>query len=561
MKNVRIVVFLTIFTVLMVACKPSDAAQIGDFTWVDQNKNGIQDKGEGPLASVRVDIYEKDGDTPLQTTRSDKDGMYSFSSLKDGDYFLKFETPPGYVITQKDRIDNKNDDEDSDIYASGNNTGITDVFTFSGKINVSLDAGYFSMPAPTATPTPKPVILGSIFDGTGDAFFCLEGNGPGIDPPGIPLDLPHLDIGNLDFELVEDKFQVTVEFPSVDDLGQALQTQQYFVFLGLWDEDPRNTPPLPSQGVFGIGSHQFEVYWDGSTFGGSAWQRMGPEFIELPDPLTIQQEGSQLIIEGPPGFVPSRDARFGAISQGLRECDAVNLDFNFGPGGNLESGFPRQAMDPFWAQDPPPVPDFFEDRIFEDPLGDGRAPGGGPFDGVLPPEIDLTGFEVVEHPFSESFEFIFHIQDLEGQSAPIFGGVEVMYPDDPLATPYDQAWIHNNDGQNSFNVNIPVGGNPQVYRALVQNRAWAPRSTTTTVVRHGNMLHYFVPFVDIFPGPLGFDSDTFFAFPTITNGMVIDDMGLPDDLSGATADDFRGGEIFSDGFESGDTSSWSDSVP
>ena len=136
-----------------------------------------------------------------------------------------------------------------------------------------------------------------------------------------------------------------------------------------------------------------------------------------------------------------------------------------------------------------------------------------------------------------------------------------MYPDDPLATPYDLAWIHNNDGQNSFNVNIPVGGNPQVYRALVQNRAWAPRSTTTTVVRHGNMLHYFVPFVDIFPGPLGFDSDTFFAFPTITNGMVIDDMGLPDDLSGATADDFRGGEIFSDGFESGDTSSWSDSVP
>ena len=81
MKNVRIVVFLTIFTVLMVACKPSDATQIGDFTWVDQNKNGIQDKGEGPLASVRVDIYEKDGDTPLQTTRRDKDGMYSFSSL------------------------------------------------------------------------------------------------------------------------------------------------------------------------------------------------------------------------------------------------------------------------------------------------------------------------------------------------------------------------------------------------------------------------------------------------------------------------------------------------
>lgn len=561
MTKDRVVWILTAFAMLMVACVPGLEAQIGNHTWVDQNKNGIQEEGEGPLANIRVDIYQKDGDTPLASTRSDKDGKYSFSALEDGEYFLKFETPPGYMITKKDQIDNKNDDEDSDIYASGNNIGKTDVFTFSGKTNENLDAGFYTMPAPTATPTPTPIILGSIHDGVGDVFFCLEGSGPGIDLPETALDFPHLDIGNLEFEIVEDMFQITVEFPATEDLSQELQSQQYFGFLVLWDEDTRNTPPVQSQGVYGIGSNQFEVYWDGNMFGGSAWQRMGPDFIELADPLTIQQEGNQLMIDGPPGFIPSRDARIGAITQGLRECDAVGLDYNFGPGGTLESGFPQHPLDPNWVQDPPTVPQFFGNRTFDDPLGDGRAPGGGPFDGLLPPEIDLTGFEIVEHPFSESLEFIFHIQDLDGQSAPIFGGVEVMYPDDPFATPFDPAWIHNNSGQNSINFNLAVNGTPQVYRALVQNGDWVPRSATTTVLRDANMLHFFVPFVDIFPGPLGFDSTTFIPFPTITNGMVIDDMGLPEDLSGATSDDFASGGIFADGFESGDTSAWSAAVP
>jgi hypothetical protein len=559
MRGVRLLGLLIAFILLVSACKPTGEIQIGDFTWVDTNRNGIQDNGEGPLVNVRVDIYEKGGQSPLNTTRSDKDGLYGFSELAKGDYFLKFESPPVYAFTEKDQIDNKNDEEDSDAFSSGNNVGKTDVFTFDGKTNVSLDAGFYPMPTPT--PTPAPVKRGSSDDPTGDVFFCFEGSSHGIELPEPPLDMPHLDIGEMAFEIVDDRFQVTVEFPSVEDLSQELQAQQYFGFLVLWDEDARNTPFIPSQGVFGIGSHQFEVFWDGSMFGGSAWQRMGPDFTELPDHFNIQQEGNELVIVGPPGFIPSRDARMGAIAQGLSECDAVKLDFSFAPNGNLQTGLPIHPMDPNWVQDPPPVPDFFGDAFFEDPLGDGRAPGGGPFDGHLPPEIDLTGFEVVEHPFAESFEFIFTLADLERQTAPIFGGLEVLYPGVPLATPLDPNWIHNNSGQNSINFNKPVNGNPQVYRALVMNGTWVPYSTTSTVVQDENMLYFHVPFEDIFPGPLGFDATTFYPFPTITNMMVIDDMGLPDDLSGLNDDMPFDGSIFADGFESGDTSAWSNSVP
>lgn len=100
-----------------------------------------------------------------------------------------------------------------------------------------------------------------------------------------------------------------------------------------------------------------------------------------------------------------------------------------------------------------------------------------------------------------------------------------------------------------------------MYRALVQNRVWVLRSTASTADGHGNMQYFHVPFENIFPCPLGFNSSTFFPFTTIANGSIIDDVGLPDDHSELSAENPLDGTIFANGFESGSSSDWTPSIP
>ena len=66
---------------VIASCSTAGGVTIGNYTWVDENRNGIQDKGEGPFANVRVDLYKADGTSPENTTRADKDGLYIFEGV------------------------------------------------------------------------------------------------------------------------------------------------------------------------------------------------------------------------------------------------------------------------------------------------------------------------------------------------------------------------------------------------------------------------------------------------------------------------------------------------
>lgn len=148
---------------------------IGDFVWVDEDGDGIQDPGEVGLPGVAVallggssnPIVDGSG-SPVKTT-SDASGFYQFTDLPSGDYILDFSKPDGFVTVQQDRDQGSDDlstDSDYDI-----TNGQTAVITLGqGENNVDIDAGY--------EPPNKFAQLGST--------VWSDLNGDGIQDPGEP---------------------------------------------------------------------------------------------------------------------------------------------------------------------------------------------------------------------------------------------------------------------------------------------------------------------------------------------------------------------------------------
>ncbi|MBN9518394.1 carboxypeptidase regulatory-like domain-containing protein, partial [bacterium] len=112
-------------------------AAIGDFVWVDTNRNGQQDTSEPGVPGVTVKLLDATGTTVLQTTTTDATGFYEFAGLPPGAYSVQFATGGGY-----DRFTAPNvgaDATDSDADAT---TGATVAYTLtSGEFNRTVDAG------------------------------------------------------------------------------------------------------------------------------------------------------------------------------------------------------------------------------------------------------------------------------------------------------------------------------------------------------------------------------------------------------------------------------------
>ena len=130
---------------------------IGDYTWIDANKNGIQDKGETPIAGVVVTLLDVDGAEVARTT-TDAKGYYHFDNLPAGDYSLQFGEVDGYTRTVAAQGTDTTVDSDADqatgrtvvihldkgadnVTASTASDGVNAPF-----INRTIDAGYVSIP-------------------------------------------------------------------------------------------------------------------------------------------------------------------------------------------------------------------------------------------------------------------------------------------------------------------------------------------------------------------------------------------------------------------------------
>ncbi|MBN1482564.1 T9SS C-terminal target domain-containing protein [candidate division KSB1 bacterium] len=115
--------------------KPASSG-IGDWVWDDLNGNGIQDNGEPGHAGVRVELLDSNKNS-LATTTTDASGVYKFSDLQAGQYYVRFYKPGGYEFTAANI--GSDDSRDSDADPSTGETSFISVPD--NKFDKTIDAG------------------------------------------------------------------------------------------------------------------------------------------------------------------------------------------------------------------------------------------------------------------------------------------------------------------------------------------------------------------------------------------------------------------------------------
>jgi len=140
---------------------------VGDYVWLDQNGNGLQDVGEPGIQGIPVSLLDS-GLNVIATQNTGASGEYLFDNLIPGDYSVKFEPAEIYKITTANVSGNTRDAEDSDI----DTTKTVTVSLISGVKNLTIDAG-FKIDA--EIDIQKTVYLGH------DGGTETGGGGPGVD--------------------------------------------------------------------------------------------------------------------------------------------------------------------------------------------------------------------------------------------------------------------------------------------------------------------------------------------------------------------------------------------
>ncbi|HKJ38984.1 MAG TPA: SdrD B-like domain-containing protein [Anaerolineales bacterium] len=117
---------------------------IGNRVWYDENKNGLQDTGEGGIGGVCINLLDAAGNL-LGKTTSDSNGYYAFN-VETGSYIIEFVKRSALEFTQKN-VGNENQDSDAD-----QTSGWTDAFEVTTSL-LLVDAGL--IPSPNSTQSDK----------------------------------------------------------------------------------------------------------------------------------------------------------------------------------------------------------------------------------------------------------------------------------------------------------------------------------------------------------------------------------------------------------------------
>ena len=114
-------------------------ASVGDYTWMDVNRDGLQDSDEPALPGVTVTLTRADGSAvtdasgnPVAAVTTDANGKYKFENLLPGDYKVSFQAPAGYVATTSDAGDDR---------AADSNGASASVTLVQGQTDDTIDFG------------------------------------------------------------------------------------------------------------------------------------------------------------------------------------------------------------------------------------------------------------------------------------------------------------------------------------------------------------------------------------------------------------------------------------
>ena len=147
------------------------SASLGDFVWNDLDADGVQDAGETGIDGVTVNLYSSNG-TLIGTTTTSGGGLYLFTDLTPGDYYVEFIPPAGYVVSPQDQ--GGNDATDSDVNPVNGQTIVTTITA--GENDLTWDAGLY-----------QPASLGDYVWNDTNANGVQDGGETGID--GVTVNL------------------------------------------------------------------------------------------------------------------------------------------------------------------------------------------------------------------------------------------------------------------------------------------------------------------------------------------------------------------------------------
>ena len=114
-------------------------ASLGDYTWMDVNRDGIQDADEPALPGVTVTLTYEDGSAvtdasgdPVAAVTTDANGKYSFENLLPGGYKVSFQAPAGFKATTSEAGDDR---------AADSNGATASVTLAQGQTDDTIDFG------------------------------------------------------------------------------------------------------------------------------------------------------------------------------------------------------------------------------------------------------------------------------------------------------------------------------------------------------------------------------------------------------------------------------------
>ena len=93
---------------------PFRGVSVGDYVWLDSNRDGLQSAGEAPIAGVKVELKDASG-AVVQTTTTNAAGYYSFQYLDAStEYTIVFTAPTGKLFTLENASGDTSNDPTSD---------------------------------------------------------------------------------------------------------------------------------------------------------------------------------------------------------------------------------------------------------------------------------------------------------------------------------------------------------------------------------------------------------------------------------------------------------------